>query len=121
LPERIEVNTPTLRTTAPTLDEYRAQVLERFKTCTDPAQVCDLLAGVEIVLATADMSRTAQAAFWQNFGTELDVLVQHSKLVLEGDAGKNLRALVAAARTAIARYQRKLADGEPPLEGENVG
>ena len=115
------MNAPTLRTTALSLDDYRTQVLERFKSCTDATKVADLLTGVEIVLATADLSRTAQVAFWQNFGAELDVLMQRSVLVLEGEAAQTLRALVAAARAIIARDQRKLAESEAGPGGDSSG
>jgi hypothetical protein len=87
-----------------TLDGYRIQVLERLKGCPDPGRARDLLAEVDVVLGTSQLSPTAQQAFWHSLATDLEVVAEESTKLLAKDAAAGLAMVLAAAQADIAQY-----------------
>ena len=96
---------------AMTLDEYRRQVFEnlkKLKAGTEASRVRDLLAEVQVMLASSRMSSGGQNAFWQNLSHDLKVLVDELSRPPDNPLSSARRALIAAAQAAIAQYQRQL-------------
>jgi hypothetical protein len=93
------------------LEEYRLQVLERLKACTEPARTRELLAQVDGYLATLGVSDGAQKAFWQLLSHDLNVIAHNMSRPPERQV-INARSAIATAQAAIARYQRQLRSDE---------
>lgn len=94
-----------------TLDEYRRQVFERLKKLkagTEVSQVQDLLAEVQVMLASSHMSDTGQRAFWQSLSHDLNVLTRELSRPPENPVSSARRVMIAAAQAAIAQYQGQL-------------
>jgi hypothetical protein len=94
----------TTLTTSLTLEDYRAQVLKQLTSCTDPNRVHDILAEVELMLTSTQMSVEVQKTFWQSLANDLHALTQQASYNLR--VATTLRAVISTARAAIVRYQR---------------
>jgi len=92
-----------------TLEDYRIQIIEQLKA---GAHARDLVAEVDMVLASARLSAAAQAAFWDNLNSDLDILAEESTAVLGKEAAAELNASIAAAQGAALKYRRLLASDE---------
>lgn len=88
-------------------DEYLLQLLERLKSCTDPARAGELLAEVDAMLTATDVSEGAQKEFWQNLNHELNVFA-HRLSRPSTRSVISARSVIAVAQAAIAQYQRRL-------------
>ena len=93
---------------AVSLEDYRLQVIEQLKAASGAARVRDLLAEVDLVLASARLSSAAQKAFWESLDSDLDNLAEGSKGVLGKDAAAALSAVITAARGALLKYRSPL-------------
>lgn len=92
-----------------TLDDYRAQVVQRLKTCSEPTRAGELLADVETILNATQTSSSLQKAFWRAFSQDLDLLAQRAAL-LDPVAAATLRAVITNARAVAVRVLRSLQD-----------
>jgi hypothetical protein len=97
---------------AVTLEDYRIQVIEQLRAARGTARARDLLAEVNMVLASARLSTAAQGQFWESLNGDLDVLAEESKGVLGKEAAAALGAVIAAAQASVMRYQRLLESDE---------
>jgi hypothetical protein len=97
---------------AVTLEDYRIQVIEQLRVAHGTARARDLLAEVNIVLASAQLSTAAQGEFWESLNGDLDILAEESKGVLGKEAAAALGAVIAAAQGSVMRYQRLLESDE---------
>lgn len=88
------------------LDEYRLQVIESLKNCQTPGRARELLAEVDLVLKSSQLSAGTQGMFWQTLSSDLDLITQDSPLLLEKQAAAALIAVVAVAQRMIVQYQR---------------
>jgi hypothetical protein len=91
-----------------TLDEYRLQMFEKLKACSQVPQVRELLSEVHTMLASARMSDSSQKAFWQSLNHDLNVLVHESQKLPQQSGASMSRTVIATAQAAIAQYQRRL-------------
>jgi hypothetical protein len=91
---------------AMTLDEYRLQVFEKLKACTEASRAREILADVQGLLAYSRMSDSGQKAFWHSLNHDLNVLAHELRRESEESAGN--RGVIATAQATIAQYQRKL-------------
>ena|SRR5580693_7951255 len=91
-----------------TLDEYRLQVFETLKACTEAGAVRAFLAEVKELLVSSRMSESGQKAFWQSLNHDLNVLAHELKRPAEHSMGGTLGTAIATAQAAIAQYQRQL-------------
>jgi hypothetical protein len=91
-----------------TLDEYRLQVFEKLKACTEASRVRELLSEVQTMLASSRMSDGGQKAFWHSLNHDLNVLAHQLKRPPEQAGAGVSRAVIATAQAAIAQYQRQL-------------
>ena len=88
---------PTQRAdTRLSLDGYRIQVLEKVRSCRDTRKAREILAEADVVLNSSGLSRPTQRAFWQELGTDLDILAE------EPTAG--LDTIMPAVKADIAKY-----------------
>jgi hypothetical protein len=90
---------------AVSLEDYRLQVIEQLKGASGAARVRDLLAEVDLVLASARLSSTAQRMFWERLDSDLDELAEGSKGVLGKEAAAALGTMISAARAALMKYR----------------
>jgi hypothetical protein len=90
---------------AVSLEDYRIQVIEQLKGASSAARVQDLLADVDLVLASAGLSSAAQRTFWESLDSDLDNLAEGSKGVLGKEAAAALSTVIAAARGALVKYR----------------
>jgi hypothetical protein len=93
----------TTLTTSLTLEDYRAHVLKQLTSCIDPNRVHDILAEVELMLTSTQMSVEVQKAFWQSLADDLHALSQqaaHNLLV-----ATTLCNVISTACAALVRYQ----------------
>jgi len=97
---------------AVTLEDYRIQIIEQLRVAHGTARARDLLAEVNMVLASARLSTVAQAEFWESLNGDLDILAEESKGVLGKEAAAALGAVIAAAQGSVMRYQRLLESDE---------
>ncbi len=97
---------------AVTLEDYRIQVIEQLRVAHGTARARDLLAEVNMVLASARLSWAAQGEFWQSLNGDLDILAEESKGMLGKEAAALLGAVIAAAQGAVMKYQRLLESDE---------
>lgn len=93
---------------AVTLEDYRIQIIEQLKAAHGTERAHDLLAEVDMVLASARLSSAAQGAFWDSLHSDLDVLAEVSKEVLGKEAAAALGEVVAAAQGAVLKYRQLL-------------
>jgi hypothetical protein len=97
---------------AVTFEGYRVHIVEQLKAARGTERARDLLAEVDMVLASARLSTAAQGAFWESLNSDLDVLAEESKGVLEKEAAAALSAVIAAAQGAVLKYRRLLESAE---------
>jgi hypothetical protein len=95
---------------AVTLEDYRIQIIEQLKAAHGTERARDLLAEVNLVLASAQLSTAAQRAFWDSLHSDLDVLAEVSKEVLGKEAATALGEVAAAAQGAVLKYRQLLQD-----------
>ena len=88
---------------AVTLEDYRIQIIEQLKAAGGTVRARDILADVDMVLATATLSTAAQGAFWESLNSDLDILAEESKGVLGKEAAAALGAIIAAAQGAVLK------------------
>ena len=93
---------------AATFEDYRTQIIEQLKAARGTARAHDILAEVDMVLASAGLSMAAQGAFWESLNSDLDILAEEWKGVLGKEAAAALGAVIAAAQGAVLRYRRLL-------------
>ena len=86
-----------------TLDGYRIQVLEKLRSYQDPGRARDLLAEVDVMLAASDLSPKAQQAFWHGLSTDLEIVLEESRLFGK-DVAARLTGVIAAAQADIAQF-----------------
>lgn len=91
-----------------TLDEYRLQVFEKLKGCTEASRAREILEEVQALLVESRMSDSGQKAFWHTLNHDLNVLAHEHRRESEEFAGSVSRGVIVTAQAAIARYQRKL-------------
>ena len=106
------------RPVAVTLEDYRIQIIEQLKAARGTERAHDLLAEVDMVLASAGLSTAAQGAFWDSLHSDLDVLAEVSKEVLGKDAAAALSEIVAAAQGAVLKYRRLLRGDQAPTSDQ---
>jgi len=90
-----------------TLDEYRLQVFEKLRACSEPARTRDILAEVHTMLTSSRLSESGQKAFWQSLNHDLNVLA-HQSAQPSDRAVVSAPSVIATAQAAIAQYQRQL-------------
>jgi hypothetical protein len=90
-----------------TPDEYRAQVVQQLKACSEPARALELLADVETMLSATHISKALERAFWTGLSQDLDLLAQQATL-LDPGAAAALRAVITTARAVATRALRRL-------------
>lgn len=93
---------------AVTLEDYRIQIIEQLKAAHGTQRAHDLLAEVDMVLASARLSTAAQGEFWDSLHSDLDMLAEVSKEVLGKEAADALGEVVTAAQGAVLKYRRAL-------------
>lgn len=93
---------------AVTLEDYRIQIIEQLKAARGTERAHDLLAEVDMVLASARLSTAAQGAFWDSLHSDLDMLAEVSKEVLGKEAADALSEVVTAAQGAVLKYRQLL-------------
>jgi hypothetical protein len=94
------------------LEDYRIQIIEQLKAARGTARARDLLAEVDMVLASARLSPTAKEAFWDGLNSDLDILAEESKGVPGKEPAALLSAVIAAAQVAVLKYRRLLGSDE---------
>jgi len=94
-----------------TLEDYRIQVIEQLKAVRGAARAHELLAEVDLVLASSRLSPAAQGEFWESLRSDLDVL-EELKAMLGKEAAAAIGVVIAAARGAVIQYQRMLKSDE---------
>jgi hypothetical protein len=99
---------------AVTLEDYRIQIIEQLKAAPGTERAHDLLAEVDMVLASARLSTAAQGAFWDNLHSDLDVLAEVSKEVLGKEAAAALNEVVVAAQRVVLKYRQLLQGDKAP-------
>jgi hypothetical protein len=92
-----------------TLDEYRSQVVARLRGCRDSLEVRGLLGEVDLFISQSRISDRARKTFWETLSSDLDIVAQASTDLMTQQAATALRALIAAAQTAIAQHQARQA------------
>ena len=97
---------------AVTFEDYRIQIIEQLKAARGTARTHDILAEVDMVLASAGLSTAAQGAFWESLNSDLDILAEEWSGVLGKEAAAALSAVIAAAQSAVLRYRRLLESDE---------
>ena len=99
-----------------TLDEYRAEVIEKLKACRDLARARDLLFEVDVMLGSAGLDTRAQRTFWQALESDLARVAQDSTRHLERQAAIALGGVPGVAQAEIAHYVLLLdsEDADPP-------
>ena len=97
---------------AVTLEDYRIQIIEQLKAARGTVRARDILADVDMVLATAGLSTAAQGAFWESLNSDLDILAEESKGLLGKEAAAALSAVIAAAQSTVWKYRRLLQSDE---------
>ncbi len=97
---------------AVTFEDYRLQIIQQLRAAGGIGRARDLLSEVDMVLASARLSRPAQRAFWESLNSDLDVLAEESKGVLGKEAAATLGAIIAAAQGAVWKYRRLLQSDE---------
>jgi hypothetical protein len=90
-----------------TLDEYRMQVFEKLRACTEASHAREILSEVRALLASSRMSDSGQKGFWQSLSHDLNVLA-HQLTRPSDRAVVSARTVIATAQSAIAQYQRQL-------------
>ena len=93
---------------AVTLEDYRIQIIEQLKAAPGTDRAHDLLAEVDMVLASARLSTAAQGAFWDSLHSDLDMLAEVAKEVLGKEAAAALSEVVTAAQEAVLKYRQLL-------------
>lgn len=93
---------------AVTLEDYRIQIIEQLKAAHGTQRAHDLLAEVDMVLASARLSTAAQGEFWDSLHSDLDMLAEVSKEVLGKEAADALGEVVTAAQGEVLKYRRAL-------------
>jgi len=106
---------------AGTLEDYRIQIIEQLKAVRGTARAHELLAEVDLVLASARLSSAAQGAFWESLNSDLDALSEELKGVLAKEAAAGLGAVIAAAQGAVLQYRRMLQSDEAQSAAQGGG
>lgn len=97
---------------AVTLEDYRIQIIGQLKAAGGIGRARDLLAEVDMVLASARLSPAARGAFWESLNNDLDILAEEYKGMLGKEAAAALGTIIAAAQGAVGRYRRLLQSDE---------
>ena len=87
-----------------TLDDYRAQTIQRLRTLTDAKQTSALVSEVQLLLKSMDVSAPTRLEFWQLFRRDLEMVAQELPR-LEKSRAAILREVIFAAREAIRVYE----------------
>jgi len=94
---------------AVTLEDYRIQIIEQLKAARGTGRARDLVAEVDMVLASTRLSTAAREAFWDSLSSDLDILAEESKVLLQKEAAAVLGAVITAAQGAVLKCRRLLA------------
>lgn len=98
------------------LDEYRAQLIERLKSCTDTAAARTLLAEADLRLMNARLTALTRSKFWESLQEELAAVVEAPRLSADRAGSPKLEAVIAAAQARLTRYRECLAEAlDKPL------